>query len=144
MHSVHPVLLIAIVGGLFSLAAIVGALFVRSNVVKSVMILLAVVCMLPGVYMFLAANPGLVDARFRAYHAFYRDIEIGMTRAEVFANLEKHYPTNGPRLRPKLLDDTAEGVGFFMNPEDAIEPNCEGIFLTFERGRLTHKTYSAD
>lgn len=31
-----------------------------------------------------------------------------------------------------------------MNPETSTEPNCEGIFLKFEDGRVTAKDDSAD
>jgi hypothetical protein len=42
------------------------------------------------------------------------------------------------------LHDTPDGLGFFMNPEASREPNCEGIFLRLEQGRVTKKTYSPD
>jgi hypothetical protein len=43
-------------------------------------------------------NPGrLIDARFRAYRAFYRDIQVGMTRDQVPATRAHRYPTNAPR-----------------------------------------------
>lgn len=29
-------------------------------------------------------------------------------------------------------------------PEPSLEPNCEGIFLKLESGRVTSKVYSAD
>jgi hypothetical protein len=102
------------------------------------------VFLLPAGYLLVALNPWLVDSRFRSYRAFYRDIEIGMTRNEVFEALERNYPADGPRKRPKILNDTAEGLGFFMDPETSREPNCEGIFLRLESGRVSAKSYSAD
>ena len=67
-----------------------------------------------------------------------------MTREQVLAAMDQRYPTNGSRKRPKIMDDTPESLGFFMNPETSREPNCEGIFLTLERGRVTRKVYSPD
>jgi len=71
-------------------------------------------------------------------------IQPGMTRFEVLASLERHYPAGGPRQRPKIMKDTADELGFFMNPEDSYEPNCEGIFLDFADGKVTRKRYSRD
>ena len=69
---------------------------------------------------------------------------MGMTRQEVFGLMEKYYPKNGTRLPPKVLNDTPDGLGFFMNPESFREPNCEGIFLTLDAGRVCRKDYSQD
>jgi len=144
MSSVHPVVLAAVVGAGAALVALVIAWLVRNSAVKAMMIVLALVFLLPGVYLFVGLNPWLVDSRFRTYRKFYEEIEIGMTREQVLAALERRYPTDGPRKRPKILNDTPEGLGFFMNPETSREPNCEGIFLTLEGGRVTKRVYSAD
>jgi hypothetical protein len=144
MNSVHPVVLAAAIGGCVALLALGIAWLVRSSTVKAMMIVLALVSLLPGAYLFVGLNPWLVDSRFRTYRAFYKDIEIGMTREQVLAALERRYPANGQRKRPMVLHDTAEGLGFFMNPETSREPNCEGIFLTLVGGRVTKIVYSAD
>lgn len=52
----------------------------------------------------------------------------GISRAEVFIVLERCYPKDGPRKRPKVMDDQPGSLGFFINPERSHEPNCEGIF----------------
>lgn len=94
--------------------------------------------------MLLMLKPELIDARFRTYKAFYRDIEIGMKREDVDALLERRYPAGGERQRPMLMNNAADAVGYFMNPEESTEPNCEGIFLKLKDGRVTEKQYSAD
>ncbi|RYD75028.1 MAG: hypothetical protein EOP84_18945 [Verrucomicrobiaceae bacterium] len=142
--GVHPFILIAIVGALLALGAVVVACIVRSGGVRASMIVLAFVLLFPAGFMFLALHPELVDGRFRTYKAFYRDIQIGMPREQVLAAMEQRYPADGPRKRPKIMDDTPTSLGFFMNPETSREPNCEGIFLTFEGGRVTKVVYSRD
>lgn len=144
INSFHPVILAAVIGAGAALAALVVAWLVRSSVVKAMMILMALVFMVPAAYVFVGLNPGLFDSRFRTYQAFYKDIELGMTREQVLTLLERHYPADGSRKRPKILNDTPDALGFFMNPETSTEPNCEGIFLTLEGGRVTKRVYSAD
>jgi len=62
----------------------------------------------------------------------------------VLAALDRRYPKSGARKRPKVMEDTAESLGFFMNPETSREPNCGGIFLKLEQGRVKSKVYSPD
>jgi hypothetical protein len=126
--GVHPFILVAAVGALLALIAVVIACKARSGLVMALMILLALVFVAPAGYVFLAFHPELVDGRFRTYKAFYRDIQIGMTRDDVIAALNRHYPKSGPRQRPKVMDDTTNSLGFFMNPETSREPNCRDIF----------------
>ncbi|HOX55354.1 MAG TPA: hypothetical protein P5205_01565 [Candidatus Paceibacterota bacterium] len=142
--GVHPFILISAVGAIAALAAIVIASRAKSGLVIAMMLVLALVFIAPAGCVFLAFHPELVDGRFRTYKRFYRDIQVGMTREQVLAAMEQRYPTNGPRKRPTILNDTPEGLGFFMNPETSREPNCEGIFLTLEAGRVTRIEYSAD
>src|SRR5438309_9213392 len=123
--GVHPFILIAAVGALLAIGAVVVACTARSSGMRVSMIVLALVFLLPGACVFLAFHPELVDGRFRTYKAFYRDIQIGMTRDEVFVALDRRYPKSGRRQRPKVMDDTANSLGFFMNPETSREPNCE-------------------
>ena len=144
LNSVHPVVLAAAVGGVIALVALVVAWLARSSAVKAIMVVLALIFLLPSGYLFVGFNPWLVDSRFRTYRAFYRDIEVGMTRDQVLAVMGRRYPADGPRKRPKIMDDTSQSLGFFMNPETSREPNCEGIFLTLEGGRVTKIVYSAD
>jgi hypothetical protein len=142
--GVHPFILFAAGGILLALIAIVVACMVRSGGVRALMIVLALVCLLPAAYVFLAFHPQLVDGRFRTYKRFYSDIQVGMTREEVLAALARRYPTDGPRKRPKIMGDTPTSLGFFMNPETSREPNCEGILLTLESNRVTKVVYSPD
>jgi hypothetical protein len=142
--GIHPLILIAAAGVLAALAAIVIACRAKSGFLVVVMVLLTLVFIAPAGYLFLAFHPELIDGRFRTYKRFYGDIQVGMTREQVLAAMEVRYPTNGPRKRPKILNDTPEGLGFFMNPEKSTEPNCEGVFLTLEAGRVATKVYSED
>jgi len=142
--GVHPFILIAAVGALAALAAIVIACRAKSGLITAIMVALALVFIAPAGCVFLAFHPELVDGRFRTYKRFYQDIKVGMTRDQVLAAMELRYPTNGPRKRPTIMRDTPEGLGFFMSPEASREPNCEGIFLTLEAGRVTKMVYSAD
>jgi hypothetical protein len=144
MTFVHPFVLFAAVGAVAAVIAAIVACRARSGLVMAMMLVLSLVFIAPAAYLFLAFHPQIVDGRFRTYKAFYRDIRIGMTREQVLAAMELRYPADGPRKRPKIMDDTSARLGFFMDPETSREPNCEGIFLTLERGRVTEMVYSPD
>ena len=136
--------LIAAAGTLIAILLLLGgAIGVRGNTRMGVMAL-GMVLLLPAAWFFAALNPWLTDARFRAYRSFYQDLEPGMTREEVLAQVASHYPASGERKAPKVMEDTAERLGFFMNPEHSREPNCEGIFLVLRDGKVVSKSYSPD
>jgi len=105
---------------------------------------LAVVLLLPAAWFLAALNPWLTDARFRAYRSFYQDLKPGITKDEVLAQVASHYPASGERKAPKVMEDTPERLGFFMNPEHWREPNCEALFLPLRDGKVISKGYSAD
>lgn len=88
--------------------------------------------------------PEWVDGRYRAYRSFYSAVEVGMTRAEVLAAMRAVYPEAGPRRQPTILVDDATDLAFFMHPESASGPNCEGIFLRMREGRVVAASYAAD
>ena len=140
----HPIVLIALLAAVAALVAVIVAQRSRRGLVTWLMVGLALLFLVPAGYVFVVFHPELVDGRFRTYKAFYRDIQLGMTREQVFAALEHRYPKGGPRQRPKVMQDQPDNLGFFMNPETSPEPNCEGIFVTLEHGRVTRKEYSAD
>lgn len=142
--SNQPLIWIPIIGIVFAILAFLGARKSSGGVRIGLAIVGAICFFLPGYLLVAVFAPGLVDARIRAYQTFFEDIRPGMTRFEVLASLEKHYPAHGPRQRPKIMKDTAAELGFFMNPEDSYEPNCEGIFLDFAEGKVTRKSYSRD
>jgi hypothetical protein len=143
--QIHPVLLFIVVVALVGLGLIIAAFFVRGGVKRAALLSLAALLTLPSSYMLLHIFvPEVVDGRFRTYKALYADIHPGMTRIEVFDLIDRHYPSTGNRGRPKVLEDTPERLGFFMNPETSTEPNCEGIFLKLAQGRVASKSYSAD
>jgi len=105
---------------------------------------IGILLLVPSAWFFTALNPWLTDARFRAYRSFYQDLKPGMTRSEVLARLASHYPASGERKSPKVMKDTPDALGFFMNPEHSREPNCEGIFLKLQDGKVASKSYSPD
>jgi hypothetical protein len=142
--GIHPFLLIAGFGLLVAVVLVVFACRAKSAFATVLLLLFALVFTVPGIYLFLAFHPELVDGRFRAYKAFYADIKVGMTRDQVIAAMEKRYPKNGKRQRPTIIGDTPEALGFFMNPETSREPNCEGIFLSLTNSHVVSKTYSPD
>jgi hypothetical protein len=144
LFELHPIVLAAVLGSTVGFLFLVAAYFAKSRAVKGFFVVIASISLLPSALLFVLANPGIFDARFRAYKAFYKDIDVGMTRAEVLALMSQHYPTNGARLPPKVMEDTSERLGFFMNPEGSTEPNCEGIFLTLEHEIVRSKSYSPD
>src|SRR5947208_16535392 len=143
-YAIHPAFLIVGVGLLIAAVLVFFACRARSGFVTGLLFFFALVFTVPTIYLFLALHPELVDGRFRTYKAFYGDIKVGMTHDQVIAAMEARYPKNGKRQRPKIMSDTAEQLGFFMNPETSREPNCEGIFLTLTNGCVVSKTYSPD
>jgi len=90
-----------------------------------------------------ALNPGILDSRFRAYQHFYNDISPGMSRDQIIALRDRHYPAGGPRRSPELFEQDGRFY-FFMNSEGGREPNCEGIFLTMSNNTVIGKHYSPD
>ena len=142
--SIHPFVLTAIIAALAASIAAGFAFRASATALRIILIAVAILCALPALYLFVLLNPGLIDARFRTYNAFYRDIREGMTRDEVFALVDRHYPPDGARQRPKVMSDEPAHLGFFMSPESSREPNCEGIFLRLSGGRITKKDYSPD
>ncbi len=40
--------------------------------------------------------PGLLDARYRVYHAFYNNIEVGMTREQIPEQMNNQDSTGCP------------------------------------------------
>ena len=142
--GVRPFFLIAQVCAVAAIIAVIAACRARNGIVTGIMLALALIFLAPVGYVFFEYHPEFTDGRFRTYKAFYRDLQVGMTREQVLAAMERRYPAGGPRKRPKILDDTPERLGFLMDPEISREPNCEGIFLTFEQGRMTQKVHSPD
>lgn len=147
MAAELPPIAVAILlgSGLLALALACGAASARRRPLRVASGVLAVAVLTPGAYLFLALrHPGVLDARFRAYHAFYHDLGAGMTRAEVSAAMARHYPEGGDRRAPIVFRDEPSRLGLHMHAEGRTGPNCEGILLEFRAGRVTHKHYSRD
>ncbi len=94
----------------------------------------------------MAHYPWLLDARARTYRDLYESIHVGMTRAQVLAHVQAVYgrSENSKRLPPKVMQDTPQILGFFMDAEGHEQPNCEGIFLSMKDGIVASKYYSVD
>lgn len=142
--GIHPAFLIAGFGLLIALVLVFFACRARSGFATGLLLFFALVFTAPTIFIFLVFHPELVDGRFRTYKAFYHDIQVGMTRDQVVAAMEARYPKNGKRQRPKIIEDSSERLGYFMNPEGSREPGCEGIFIGFRNGCVVNKTYSPD
>ena len=142
--DMHPIVLAAFIGVLLALGAIFVAGTTRSVALRILMIAVTLILLVPAGLVLHALYPELLDNRFRTYKKFYADIQVGMAREQVFATMARHYPRNGVRESPTILQDTPTALNFFMNPETSTHPNCEGIFLTMEEGRVTNRKYSPD
>ncbi|MFN0077622.1 MAG: hypothetical protein ACKVY0_14220 [Prosthecobacter sp.] len=144
-QSIHPIVVLSILGIVASLILLVTVFRVRRVGLKVLLVLIAVVTLAPAALVVLTMYPEWVDARFRSYKAFYAGIQLGMTREDVMAVQAQHYPEGGPRQRPLIMVDEAESLTFFMHaevPDSWI--NCEGILLGFKDGKVASKTYSPD
>jgi len=144
MSSIHPAFIVAGVGLLLALAGLAAAFAARTHLVRVLATISVCIFIAPSVLLFLALHPAVIDPRFRTYRAFYNDVQVGMTREQVFDALERRYSAGGARQKPKILDDTSTALNFFMNPEGSREPNCEGVFLVMSGGKVISKCYSPD
>jgi hypothetical protein len=143
-YAGNPIILIPALCFVAGLVLVVFAFRTSHWIYRVLLICFGAILCLPAVYVFPGFHPELVDARYRTYKAFYRDIREGMTREEVLSLVDRHYPSTGPRQRPKIMQDTPERLGFFMTAETSFEPNCEGIFLALQEGRVSRKQYVRD
>ncbi len=137
-------LIVAVLGSLTVAVLLVIVVRSRHPVRNGLLLALSLGLALPAAAFGVLINPWLYEARFAAYHRFYRGIKTGMTTTDVLSLMERHYPAGGPRARPTIMENTTQRLGFFMNPEHVREPNCEGIFLSVQNGVVISKGYSAD
>lgn len=144
--GLHPIFLIAGVTLLGAIACLVFACLASRWLKRSILIVVALVLLTPSGLALIMLKPELVDARFRTYKRLYGDIQVGMSRSEVMTLVIKHYPNEGKRLSPKVIENSETRLAFFMNPEDeeSGEPNCEGIFLNMQDDAVVEKSYSRD
>lgn len=143
-YAVNPIILVPALCVVAGLVLVVFAFRASRRISRVLLVSFGAILCLPAVYVFLGFHPELVDGRYRTYKAFYGDIREGMTREEVLSLVDRLYPPSGPRQRPKITEDTPERLGFFMTAEASFEPNCEGIFLTLQGGRVSRKQYVRD
>ena len=139
-----PILLIVGFSSLLAVWLVVLAIRASRWFARALFAVGALVFCIPAVWLFLAFHEELVDARVRAYKAFYSDVRVGMTRDELSTLLQRDYPEGGPRQRPKIVVETLDHVSFCMSPEGETDPNCEGITVRLQDGRVTAKEYVRD
>ena len=145
MEDTSPTLLASTVLGLVvALAALVATLRATARPVRLPLALLTLLGLTPGALLLLVHHPELIDARIGTYKALYADIEPGMNREDVLRLVDVHYPPTSSRQRPILFADEPDALGFFMNDEGRSGPDCEGILLDVDAGRVTRKRYSRD
>ena len=142
--GIHPIVGAVAIASLGAVLCIILLFLVDGWCKRTALILASLFLLVPAMWLLVMLNPELVDARFRTYKELYRDIQPGMMRSEVMELVERHYPSGGDRLAPKVLEDSDSRLGFFMNPENSTEPNCEGIFLEMREDKVVAKSYSAD
>lgn len=143
--QLHPIHWLALFGLVITLVLLVGAFRCRGKALKALLVMLGLASAAPAALVVMVSYPEWIDPRFRVYKDFYTAIEPGMSRSEVKALLEKHYPESGPRSRPTIFLEDESSLNFFMDPEAGhTEPNCEGILLKIDNDRVTAKTYSPD
>ena len=132
---------VTLIGAAASLVSAYGA---SDWIKRSILIVLALVLLVPSGLALVCFKPELVDDRYKTYKQLYGYIQVGMSRAEVMALVNKHYPEDGQRLRPQVVEDSDDRLSFNMNPEGAREPNCEAISLQMQDDAVVKKRYSRD
>lgn len=142
--SPHPILVLALLGLVVALITLVTVFRVRRVGLKLLLVLISLLALAPTGLVLVTMFPEWVDARYRSYKAFYEGIQPGMTKAEIMTWEAQIYPEGGPRQRPQIIVEDETSLSFFMHPEHSTDPNCEGILLVFEDGKLKSKTYSPD
>ena len=139
-----PILLIVALSSLLAGLFVVLAIRASRRLARAGLGVCAIVLCIPAFWLFLAFHEELVDKRVAAYKTFYSHLQVGMTRDDVSALVERDYPSGGPRQRPKIVVETQDHVSFCMSPEGERDPNCEGIYITFRDGRVSQKEYVRD
>ena len=142
--ELHPIFLIAAVTLIGAVACLVFAYLTSKWIKRGILIVAALFLLCPSGVALIGFKPELVDDRFKTYKQLFGDIEVGMSRADVMTLIDQHYPSEGERLRPNIIEDSDKKLGFFMNPEDSTEPNCEGIFLRMQGDKVVRKSYARD
>jgi hypothetical protein len=148
MLALQPIvivlLMVAAVTLIGAIASLVAAYRASGWIKRSILIVVALVLFVPPGLALIGFKPELVDGRYKTYKQLYGDIQVGMTRAEVMNLVNKHYPEDGPRLRPQIVRDSDDRLSFHMNPESAREPDCEGISVNLKGDKVVYKFYSRD
>ena len=142
--ELHSIFLIAAVTLIGAVACLVFAYLTSKWIKRGILIVAALFLLCPSGVALIGFKPELVDDRFKTYKQLFGDIEVGMSRADVMTLIDQHYPSEGERLRPNIIEDSDKKLSFFMNPEDSTEPNCEGIFLRMQGDKVVRKSYARD
>jgi hypothetical protein len=90
--QLHPIHWLALFGLVITLVLLVGAFRCRGKALKALLVMLGIASAAPAALVVMVSYPEWIDPRFRVYKDFYTAIEPGMSRSDVKALLEKHYP----------------------------------------------------
>ncbi len=142
--GLHPLFVIAALTLIGALVCLIFAWLASHWFKRGILIVAALFLLTPSGVALLCIKPELVDGRYKTYKQLYGDIHVGMSRTEVMTLVDRHYPSEGERLPPDIIEDSDKKLSFFMNPEDSTEPNCEGIFLELENDAVVKKSYARD
>ena len=142
--GLHPLIIIAAITLIGAVACLVFAYLASHWLKRGILIVVALFLLGPSGVALIGFKPELVDSRYKTYKQLFGDVEVGMSRAEVMTLVDQHYPSEGERLRPNIIEDSDKKLSFFMNPEDSTEPNCEGIFLRMQGDKVVRKSYARD
>ena len=142
--GLHPLISIAAVILIGAVDCLVFAYLASHWLKRGILLVAALFLLGPSGVALIGFKPELVDDRFRTYKQLFGDIEVGMSRAEVMTLVDQHYPPEGGKTSPNLIEDSDKKLSFFMNPEDSTEPNCEGIFLRLQDDKVMRKSYARD
>ncbi len=142
--GIHPIFIIAAIVLICLLICIFAVIKFKNRILKYILSVMVIIFFSISGLIIAALKPELIDARFRTYKNLYKEINIGMSRADVMSLIVHNYPAEGKRLPPIVLENSETKLDLFMNPEKSKEPNCEGIFLKLENDKVIEKTYSRD
>jgi hypothetical protein len=140
-ENITQVIVVGLLAGL-----VFGILAWRSSrfFARCLLGMVAAALLIPSSILFLGRNPWIIDARYRTFQLFYWNIRMDMSRQEVIAEMRNWYPTDQPRMLPKLIQDSADKMEFQMNPESETAQDHEGIILKMLEGRVVDKSYETE
>ena len=114
--GLHPLILIAAVTLIGAVACLVFAYLTSKWIKRGILIVAALFLLCPSGVALIGFKPELVDDRFKTYKQLFGDIEVGMSRADVMTLIDQHYPSEGGRIRPNLIEDSEKKAQLLHEP----------------------------